>query len=156
MIKHFGVSVYVFDFKKRKFLLIKHKKLKKWLVPGGHIELNEDPEEAALREVFEETGIHVKLLGERIPRDTDFIRPLAIQKDVSDHIHVDFVYLAVPLDNQIEVINYDETEGLKWFSLEKINKENFNTFDDLKVWCNKIEKIFNDNKKTYYTKLEFI
>ena len=46
MIKHFGVSVYVFDFKKRKFLLIKHKKLKKWLQPGGHIELNEDPEEA--------------------------------------------------------------------------------------------------------------
>ena len=154
MIKHFGVSIYIFDFKKRKFLLIKHKKLKKWLQPGGHIELNEDPEEAALREVFEETGIHVKLLGERIPRNTDFIRPLAIQKDVSDHVHINFIYLAIPLDNQTEVINYSETEGLEWFSLEEINKEDFNTFNDLKVWCNKIEKMFNDDKKTYYTELE--
>lgn len=83
--------------------------------------------------MFEETGIHVELLGERIPRNTNFIRPLAIQKDVSDHVHVNFIYLAVPLENQTEVINY---------------------FDDLKVWCNKIEKMFNDNAKTYHTELK--
>jgi 8-oxo-dGTP pyrophosphatase MutT (NUDIX family) len=38
-----------------------HDKLHKWLVPGGHIELDEVPEQAALREVFEEVGLEVSL-----------------------------------------------------------------------------------------------
>ena len=38
-------------------LLIHHKGLGKWLPPGGHIEENEVPHEAAIREVYEETGI---------------------------------------------------------------------------------------------------
>ena len=57
MIKHFCVSVYVFNPKSKNFLMVNHKKLGKWVQPGGHIELNEDPEEASLREVFEETGL---------------------------------------------------------------------------------------------------
>ena len=38
-------------------LLGKHEKFHRWLQPGGHIELDEDPNEAALREVKEETGL---------------------------------------------------------------------------------------------------
>ena len=34
---------------------------------GGHIELHEDPEQAALREAKEESGLEVELLGERPP-----------------------------------------------------------------------------------------
>jgi len=40
-----------------KVLLIKHKKLGVWLAPGGHIELNEMPHQAAEREFWEETGV---------------------------------------------------------------------------------------------------
>jgi 8-oxo-dGTP pyrophosphatase MutT (NUDIX family) len=43
-------------------LLHRHAKLGKILPPGGHIEANELPEEAALREVYEETGLEVELL----------------------------------------------------------------------------------------------
>ena len=32
-----------------------------WLPPGGHIEVNEDPIEAVLREVLEETGLEVEV-----------------------------------------------------------------------------------------------
>lgn len=42
-----------------KILLVKHKKLGIWLAPGGHLELNELPHEAAVREVKEETGLTV-------------------------------------------------------------------------------------------------
>lgn len=38
-------------------LLRKHDKYKVWLMVGGHIELDEGPEEAALREVQEEVGL---------------------------------------------------------------------------------------------------
>jgi 8-oxo-dGTP pyrophosphatase MutT (NUDIX family) len=42
-----------------KVLLVKHKKLKMWLPPGGHIEAGEQPHQAAEREFFEETNIKV-------------------------------------------------------------------------------------------------
>ena len=57
MKKHFYVSVYVYDPKSEKFLLIKHRKTGKWLQPGGHIELDEDPEEAALRETLKKLAL---------------------------------------------------------------------------------------------------
>jgi 8-oxo-dGTP pyrophosphatase MutT (NUDIX family) len=38
-------------------LLVQHKKIGKWLQPGGHIELDEDPLEALWREIEEETGL---------------------------------------------------------------------------------------------------
>ena len=45
---------------KGKILLVKHKKLQSWLSPGGHIEPNELPHQAAEREYFEETGLKVE------------------------------------------------------------------------------------------------
>ncbi len=141
MEKHFCTTVYVFSPASEKFLLIKHKKLGKWMEPGGHIEENEDPEEAAIRETLEETGLHVKLVGERYPEETDYIRPLALQKHIikPDHIHMDIAYVAVPIDNESEIIINDrETDGIKWFSLEEILDDNFETFDDVKFWCKEI------------------
>ncbi len=46
-----------------KILLVKHKKLKMWLVPGGHLEPDELPHLAAEREFWEETNIRVKAVS---------------------------------------------------------------------------------------------
>ena len=51
----FVVSAYAV--REGKVLLIKHKKLGLWLAPGGHIDEGETPDEAALRELLEETGL---------------------------------------------------------------------------------------------------
>jgi 8-oxo-dGTP pyrophosphatase MutT (NUDIX family) len=61
--RHFTVAVFVVW--EGKVLLHLHRKLGMWLPPGGHIEKNELPNEAAVREVLEETGIRVRLVGER-------------------------------------------------------------------------------------------
>jgi 8-oxo-dGTP pyrophosphatase MutT (NUDIX family) len=55
----FTVSVYVVC--GDRVLYRFHDKVHKWLVPGGHIELDEVPEQAALREVYEEVGLEVRL-----------------------------------------------------------------------------------------------
>ncbi len=46
-----------------KVLLRKHDKYKIWLSVGGHIELDEDPNQAAFREVKEEVGLDIELIG---------------------------------------------------------------------------------------------
>ena len=48
-----------------KVLLINHKKMKRWLSIGGHIELNENPEEGLFREIKEECGLDVEIIGQK-------------------------------------------------------------------------------------------
>ncbi len=50
-----------------KILLVYHKLLQKWLPVGGHIELDETPEEAIFREVKEECGLDIEVIGEKPP-----------------------------------------------------------------------------------------
>ena len=134
--KHFCVSVFVYDKNKKKFLLVHHKKMGTWVQPGGHIEINESPEEAAIREVYEETGLKIKILGERKPRNCDYILPLAIQKnDINDrHIHMDFVYVAYVDGKNELVLNDKESTGIQWFTLDEIKEPTFNTFPDIIEW----------------------
>ena len=57
MDRHFTATGYVVI--DNSILLHFHPKVKMWLPPGGHIELNEDPNQAVIREVYEETSIEV-------------------------------------------------------------------------------------------------
>ena len=85
-----------------KILLIHHRKLDKWLPLGGHIELDEDPEQAALREAREESGLEVELLGERPPTTGPGTRALIAPRfldihRISDtHEHIGMMYWARP------------------------------------------------------------
>ncbi len=53
----------VFIVHKDRVLLRMHDKFKIWLSVGGHVELDEDPIEAAVREVKEEVGLDVTIVG---------------------------------------------------------------------------------------------
>ena len=65
--KHFTASVFLVTKERpKKVLLLFHKKQQSWLQPGGHIEQFENPVEAAIREVKEETGIDIFSLQQRI------------------------------------------------------------------------------------------
>jgi 8-oxo-dGTP pyrophosphatase MutT (NUDIX family) len=85
-----------------KILLIHHRQLDKWLPLGGHIELDEDPERAALREAKEESGLDVELLGERPPTTGPGTRALIaprfldIHRINATHEHIGMIYWARP------------------------------------------------------------
>ena len=88
-------------------LLHWHAKVRAWLPPGGHIVPNEDPVQAVLREVEEETGIQAEVVPVRsIEWDVDY--PTAVEppliimvEDIDDpvdgfHQHIDFIYVCRP------------------------------------------------------------
>lgn len=102
-------------------LLHKHARLGMWLPPGGHIEPNELPDEAALREVEEESGLIVELVGPRGVEVDDpsaplqLVRPEGIQlEDISPgHQHIDLIYFAVPTGAVAGTLPR-VLEGMRW------------------------------------------
>src|SRR5271170_3095826 len=95
-------TVAIFVVRDAKVLLVLHRKLGKWLPLGGHIELEEDPEMAALREAKEESGLEVELLGERPPTTGPGTRALIaprfldIHRINDTHEHIGMIYWARP------------------------------------------------------------
>lgn len=94
-------TVEVFVVCRGKVLLRKHDKYGIWLSVGGHIELDEDPNEAALREVKEEVGLDVVLVDSREfkeegERFRELISPVGLNRNrISEtHEHVTLIYFA--------------------------------------------------------------
>ena len=139
--RHFCASAFVINPVDKKILLVHHSGFNRWVQPGGHIDDDEVPEETAVREVYEETGIRVKLLGQRFPREDDFIRPLGIQKNRGKNgdIHIDITYVAVPLSLD-EIEDDDEVDKFNWFSREEL--DDLEVFEDIKITMDYILKYY--------------
>ena len=77
-----------------KVLLIFHPYIKHWLQPGGHIDEGDSPVEAAIREVYEETGYICELdANSQEPIDIDIHEiPENPKKGESAHLHIDLLY----------------------------------------------------------------
>jgi len=94
-------AVAVFVVWRARVMLHRHPKLGLWLPCGGHVESGELPDEAAVREVEEESGVRVRLVGTP-PVVADGPRPLVPPRGVQlssirdGHEHIDLIYMAVP------------------------------------------------------------
>lgn len=88
-------------------LLHFHKRVKKWLQPGGHIDLGETPLITVQRETLEETGLN------------PIFEPTIFDLDIHDtgygHIHYDIRYLGWCDDTNFNPPT-DESQKVAWFS----------------------------------------
>ncbi|MFM2073065.1 MAG: hypothetical protein RLZZ623_3329 [Actinomycetota bacterium] len=94
---------------RRGVVLHLHKRLQKWLQPGGHIEAGETPWDAALREAEEETGLAMER--------ADVIPVLAhvdVHPGPKGHRHLDLRYVfRAPPDKPAPPA--DESQQVEWF-----------------------------------------
>ncbi len=110
-------------------LLHWHRKERLWLPPGGHVEPNEDPLQAVLREVEEETGLQVEIFGSPPPLPfanvTQLPSPVTVLVfdvvgDGVRHQHIDFDYFCRPLAPPPERFP-DPT--MRWFTAREVEED---------------------------------
>ena len=133
-------TVEVFIVFKNKVLLRMHDKHHVWLSVGGHIELDENPVQAAIREVKEEVGLDIKIIeSTKIPEDSNYkglINPkfLGFHEVDGNHKHVVFVYFATSETDKItDSISEHEKSDTCWCTKEDI--ENMDLRPNIKFYA---------------------
>ncbi len=110
-------------------LLIHHKKLSLWLPPGGHIEKDEVPDDALIREFKEELDLDIELLSRNdVPMSGNIKRQLAVPfyvnlHSVGNHDHCCFYYLCKLKGKNKPKFLKSELKGFAWFSPEELKQE---------------------------------
>lgn len=126
----FVVNVYIVF--QNKTLLRMHEKHRRWFSVGGHVELDETPEEAAIREVKEEVGLDVVLWDgnkESVPNDfspeayRELIPPVFMNVHaISDtHRHISLAYFAkADSDTIVEPDTHEKSGGCVWLNAKEL------------------------------------
>jgi 8-oxo-dGTP pyrophosphatase MutT (NUDIX family) len=114
---HVTASAAIIDPAAHRILLVKHRKVGRWLQPGGHCEPGDATlGEAALREATEESGIvGLRVLPGIIQVDR---HPAPCQPGVVE-AHLDVRYLVVAPAGAVPLVS-DESDDVRWFGWEEL------------------------------------
>lgn len=144
-------TVAIFIVQAGRVLLIHHRKLDRWLPVGGHIELDEDPETAALREAQEESGLEVELMGERPPTTSPGTRALIaprfldIHRITDTHEHIGMIYWARPKSGTVS-LSASEHHAIRWCSRQDLEGMNPPLSPAVRWYCLKaLEELASDS-----------
>lgn len=130
---HFTASAWVLDIATESVLLIHHRKLNKWLQPGGHADGEPNLVLVAQREVLEETGLRTLPLKNGI-FDLD-IHQIPERGAEPSHLHYDVRFLLQPESDTKLDINHEVKEA-KWIPLKDIH-----TYNDERSITRMLDKI---------------
>ncbi len=111
-------------------LLHWHKRLGQWMPPGGHIERDEDPVQAVLREIREETGLAAEVIESKPALPFHYPQQLPapytiLIEDVpgpgGPHKHIDLIYFCRPVDEADP--QYANGPALRWVSETELRSD---------------------------------
>lgn len=98
--------------KNNTILLTQRKDVPVWVLPGGGVESYETSDDACIREILEETGIHAKILRQtmRLSPINSLSQPTA-------------VFLCEPVSGELTVT--EETRSVAWYDLKTLPEDIF-------------------------------
>lgn len=138
LVRHLTASMVVLDPAVPAVLLVHHRATGAWMFPGGHVDAGEDPAGAALREVFEETGVSARIVGPpqfelpgmvwlpspwltcEMPAPAKPDRGPGLPAE-SAHTHVDMLFVGVATSSAELVAQEDEVAGVRWVPLDELD-----------------------------------
>ncbi len=126
---HVSAGGVLYDPRQKKVYLIYKKERKEWLLPKGHIKEDEGVEEAAVREIKEETGyVDIELIKNGLLGKTEFEFELRGEKALK----VVYYYLAKLLADDFIETKERHNEGLggAWFGFKEAIK--LSSHEDIK------------------------
>ena len=141
--RHFVATTYVVN--DGAIALHEHDRLGMWLPPGGHVDRDELPHEAAVREVQEETGLDVELVAptgdlqspsaRSLPRPQHFLlEDINVHDGTVGHQHIDFVFYGVADSREIDPAPGEApADDWRWFSREDLDREHHRLEPDVRT-----------------------
>ena len=153
--KHFSVTGYMTNHARSKMLLVHHKGLDKWLPPGGHVEPDESPDIAVLREIREETGLQNTVgftytginLQAKDVTDVQIPAPIAMTYQIipenhkdSEHIHLDMAYALEASEKERVRLGDKGVNEVKWVDIGEIATNRIDTFDTVIGYAKYVQK----------------
>ena len=115
---HVTGSAWILSADHRHVLLVHHRKLGRWLQPGGHADGEPDPLSVALREAREESGLAELAALSEEPLDVD-VHAIPACGHEPAHLHYDIRYLLVAAPGQ-ELRRSEESTALQWFERRRL------------------------------------
>jgi 8-oxo-dGTP pyrophosphatase MutT (NUDIX family) len=137
--EQYDFTVSVFIVFGSKVLLVNHPRYHKWLPIGGHIELDEDPEQALFREIQEETGLKVVLLSTKPRLEASDTKAIFAPNymDVHDanppHKHIGLIYFAKA--SHSSVVMSDEHSDIRWVTAKEIDSPAYKLSEFIKFYA---------------------
>ncbi len=118
-IGHVTGSAWLLDRSLGRALLTHHRKLNRWLQPGGHADGDPDIMSVALREAAEESGLSAIEPVSKAIFDLD-IHEIPARGDEPAHFHYDCRFLLRATDDHDYVVS-EESHDLRWIPLSEVH-----------------------------------
>ncbi|MHC4225303.1 MAG: NUDIX hydrolase [Planctomycetota bacterium] len=118
---HVTGSAWVVSPDRSRVLLVHHRRLDRWLQPGGHADGDPLVHRVALREACEETGLGDLELAGETPIDID-VHPVPGCGSERAHLHHDIRYLVVANGSAAPQAS-EESNAVRWFARAEIERE---------------------------------
>lgn len=115
---HVTASAWILDPSRSQTVLLHHRKLERWLQPGGHVDGDPDVRRSALREAREESGLRTLRFITGAIYDLDVHRiPVRGSEPAHDHYDVRF---ALEADPREPLVRNAESHDVRWIALTNL------------------------------------
>lgn len=138
----FDFVVSVFIVYRKQVLLVHHKSYDEWLPIGGHIEMDEDPEQALYREIKEECGLKVRILAKKPAINHAGVKALLtpeyldVHRINKEHNHIAFVYFGLANSPKVR-LHVREHKNFVWLSRRELKSPVYRLSKSILFYCQK-------------------